>query len=646
MSREQPLSNLRFDSIEGEIPVKFRVARLVVVFVSLLLSLRPLTLAQTSTQTESALPRLVRFGGTVKDLNGSPMTGVVGITFALYPEKTGGAPLWLETQNATADSSGHYTVLLGSTKPEGLPAELFTSEQARWVGVQVSGQAEQPRVLLVSAPYALKAGDAETLGGKPASAFMPANPVASTGSPSVGATSSNPAVNSGNLTPAAALTGGGTANFIPKWTTSSNLGNSKIFQSTTGNIGIGTTSPTAMLDVSGTTFLSGNSTGTFALTVFSPAQLAEVIEGPVSGVGAGLDLKSTGTGGKQWEILATGKTAIQGVGKFNIRDVTTSNDALTIDASDNVNVRNLSTSGTVNALIVSADLASLGSAGMVSLGPVGIGPEFKTELPGAANLSVQGNARDTLIGDPGCGANFAGVGFQNTSLANCGNYSMVGDGSDTYVAAPTGNIYFRTQSNTVTPMVVTASGSVGVGTTAPNAKLDVRGQAGDSGFGIAADNNAWQARGAGGWVKAMAYVDPFAPGGIAVTSCYNSQASGAAVTTPPCGITLLHHEQGSNLVDFGFQVSDRFIQVTAVATLRSTQAGATAVGAFITAGEIGNANQVWAFTINTNGVYEHSGNGSGRPGRTDYRRGDRAQIGETLRSAAARRRLHQSRPGI
>ena len=35
---------------------------------------------------------------------------------------------------------------------------LFTSEQARWVGVQVSGQAEQPRVLLVSAPYALKPG--------------------------------------------------------------------------------------------------------------------------------------------------------------------------------------------------------------------------------------------------------------------------------------------------------------------------------------------------------------------------------------------------------------------------------------------------------------------------------------------------------
>jgi len=231
-----------------------------------------------------------------------------------------------------------------------------------------------------------------------------------------------------------------------------------------------------------------------------------------------------------------------------------------------------------------------------------VGPEFKTKLA-AANLDVQGNARDTLIGDPGCGANFAGIGFQNTPLSGCGNYSMVGDGSDTYVGAPTGNIYFRTKSNTVTPMIIGSSGSVGVGTTAPNAKLDVRGQAGDSGFGIAADNNAWQARGAGGWVKAMAYVDPFAPGGIAVTSCYNSQASGAAVTTPPCGITLLDHAQGANLVDFGFQVSDRFVQLTAVLTAQSLNAGAGAVGALMHFNFAGgaNANQVWVETFNTNG---------------------------------------------
>jgi hypothetical protein len=96
---------------------------------------------------------------------------VTGITFALYAEQTGGAPLWQETQNLTAHSTGHYSALLGSTKNEGLPAGLFTSEQAHWVGVQVEGQPEQPRVLLASTPYALKAGDAETIGGLPPTAF-------------------------------------------------------------------------------------------------------------------------------------------------------------------------------------------------------------------------------------------------------------------------------------------------------------------------------------------------------------------------------------------------------------------------------------------------------------------------------------------
>src|SRR5208283_5712268 len=167
--------------------MKPHIGRVVVGFLSLALSVVQLTFAQLPTETASALPRLVRFSGVAKDLNGNPLTGVVGITFALYTEQTGGAPLWLETQNVTADSNGHYTTLLGSTKPAGLPADLFTTEQARWVGVQISGQTEQPRVLLVSAPYALKAGDAETIGGLPPSAFVKAPP--ETG-PSAGASAS------------------------------------------------------------------------------------------------------------------------------------------------------------------------------------------------------------------------------------------------------------------------------------------------------------------------------------------------------------------------------------------------------------------------------------------------------------------------
>jgi hypothetical protein len=235
--------------------MKLRIARAVVAFLSLALSLTPLAVAQTSAQTASALPRLVRFGGTVKDLNGNPLTGVVGITFALYSEKTGGTPLWLETQNATADSTGHYTVLLGSTKPDGLPAELFTSEQARWVGVQVSGQPEQPRVLLVSAPYALKAGDAETIGGLPPSAFVLAAPVA-IGSPAGSGTAET-------VPPPAATdvtTTGGTLNFLPIFSGAATIIDSAVFQTgsgTTAKVGINTTTPATALDVKGSATVRG-----------------------------------------------------------------------------------------------------------------------------------------------------------------------------------------------------------------------------------------------------------------------------------------------------------------------------------------------------------------------------------------------------
>jgi len=70
------------------------------------------------------------------------------------------------------DAQGHYTVVLGATQTEGLPANLFSSGEARWLGVETPGLAPQPRVLLVSVPYALRAVEAEKLAGKSASDFV------------------------------------------------------------------------------------------------------------------------------------------------------------------------------------------------------------------------------------------------------------------------------------------------------------------------------------------------------------------------------------------------------------------------------------------------------------------------------------------
>src|ERR1022692_4142246 len=141
---------------------------------SLILLMLLLTLAAMGQQA-SVVPTLVNFKGIITDINGKPVTGTVGVTFYLYKDSEGGAPLWMETQNVQPDKSGRYTVSLGATTSTGLPTDVFVSGEGRWLGGQPEGQAEQPRVLLLSVPYALKAGDAETIGGLPASAFVLAN---------------------------------------------------------------------------------------------------------------------------------------------------------------------------------------------------------------------------------------------------------------------------------------------------------------------------------------------------------------------------------------------------------------------------------------------------------------------------------------
>jgi hypothetical protein len=144
--------------------------------VSLVFSLPVLTHAQCVNDLNpcrQAVPHFIKFAGTLKQFSGSSTERVVSLKFTIYGDSTAGTPLWQEIQNAQLDSQGHYEVMLGATADQGIPMELFTSSESRWLAVQPlwPGEVEQPRVLLVSVPYALKAGDAQTLGGLPPSAY-------------------------------------------------------------------------------------------------------------------------------------------------------------------------------------------------------------------------------------------------------------------------------------------------------------------------------------------------------------------------------------------------------------------------------------------------------------------------------------------
>jgi hypothetical protein len=278
-----------------------RVSRGVVCAVTTCLLSGALALAQGDQSSPplastATVPRLIRIRGAVRDEAGQALSGAIGITFALYADRNDETAVWKETQTVQLDSSGNYSALLGASNDEGLPQEVFSAGDARWLGVRPEGQTEQPRILLLSVAYALKAADTDMLGGKPASAFMLADSQSSSVSSAqaangaqAGSAISLRAVTSGSgiaaLPLAAATTcatitsdGTATANQISRFTTPCNIENSAIFESSSGSIGVGNISPAAKLDVSGTSIIRGTLTAQ-AGAVFPPTAVATTTQG-------------------------------------------------------------------------------------------------------------------------------------------------------------------------------------------------------------------------------------------------------------------------------------------------------------------------------------------------------------------------------
>lgn len=207
--------------------------------------------SNTPTATLTTVPRAMRVTTSFQPADGSSAAPVEGATVAIYRDEIGGSPLWQETVNFKLGSDGKYSALVGAQSADGIPLDLFTTDEPRWLGIQFNraGEVEQARLRLASVPYALKAADAETLGGHPASDYVL--------SPTPAGTSATTAlVATPNFTGPLPKGVSGTQGYIAYFTDASDIQNSNIFQLNTGgvpNIGINTTTPTNLLTVADAT---------------------------------------------------------------------------------------------------------------------------------------------------------------------------------------------------------------------------------------------------------------------------------------------------------------------------------------------------------------------------------------------------------
>lgn len=418
----------------------------------------------SQTQSPSLrVPQQIPIHDTLKDRNGRPLSGFVGLRFAIYRDQEGGVPLWTEIQNVQLDQNGGYGVLLGAKATEGLPTQLFTMNEPRWLGVQplLVGEEERPRAALVSVPYALKAADTDLLGGIPASEYQRKSDKVDSRDPTreafVGASNGS-------------SSDSGTAGYLGRFVNSTDLGNSVVFQDSNDKVGIGTSSPQAQLHLAN----SGGS-ATLRIETGSTAGLSSF---QVIGPSGGLDnrwVDSTGPNNTLLNTAYTGVVRVNGVGltlvnptpegyvRFATGGAALANERMRIDSAGNVGIGTTSPTtkldvvGTVKATGFVGDgsgLTNLPSGGTptdincvecISSGKIADGTIVNADINGAAAIAPSKIAGTAAI----LGANT----FTNSQTIATGNL-VVSNGS------VSGTQVVSTASTGTPPLVVASSTKV------------------------------------------------------------------------------------------------------------------------------------------------------------------------------------------
>jgi hypothetical protein len=320
--------------------------------------------SQATSAVAAVIPQQVRYTGTLPNRPGD----IVEAVFKIYATAEGGEALWTETQRVSVSADGSYSVLLGAASQNGLPQTVFAAGQARWVGVTIDRAEESLRSPLSSVAYAMKAGDAESVGGLSAANLVTKDELAKLAQTVATTTvQAQPAIQ-----PETTPTGSGTTDYVPLWTASATLGNSNLFQAASGFMGIGTTTPGGPLQLS--TGATGGANATMMLTQTSAASgnyYADI--GLYNSKGLIGNLSALGAG-------------------YPAGNLFVANDVVFLGGQQNAGTNLIFLTNTSGALkfgtggfAVANERMRIGAAGGVS-----VGNGYVTTDPGAGNLIVSG----------------------------------------------------------------------------------------------------------------------------------------------------------------------------------------------------------------------------------------------------------------
>ncbi|MFP4458965.1 MAG: hypothetical protein ACLFSQ_05195 [Candidatus Zixiibacteriota bacterium] len=108
--------------------------------------------------TAFSVPGQMFFQGNLLDDVGDPYTGTHSVTFDIYDAETGGTLLWSETQDITFNN-GLFIVLLGSSIP--IPNEIFDGE-INYIRMSVDGEVLDTPTPFLTVPYSFRAAFADS----------------------------------------------------------------------------------------------------------------------------------------------------------------------------------------------------------------------------------------------------------------------------------------------------------------------------------------------------------------------------------------------------------------------------------------------------------------------------------------------------